>query len=170
MDEIINKVAQSKIFTLEMEDFLPLEKDLAVFDIADYLFQGIVLKEKDFRAALKEMDWSRFKDRCVLVFCSADAILPIWSYMLVVTHLEGIARASSHSKTGLYLEILGTEIQKIHQKVDLTDRPIVIKGCSNIPEKESLYLEATKRLMPYAKTIMYGEPCSTVPIFKKKKQ
>lgn len=167
--EIVNKVSQSKIVTIDMEDFLPLEQDLVMFDIADYLFQGIVLREKEFRTALKEMDWSVYENKHVLVQCSADAILPIWSYMLVVTYLDGIAKSSSHSKTGIYLTILRTEIEKIHQEVDLRDRPIVIKGCSNIPEKESLYLEATKLLMPYGKTIMYGEPCSTVPIYKRKK-
>lgn len=170
MTEIVNKVAQSKIFTLDMEDFLPKADDIIVFDLKDYLFQEMVLREKDFRTALKELDWSFYKDKAVIITCSVDAILPIWSYMLVTTYLEGVAKVVGQSKISIFNEILRKKVLNTHEEINLQDRPIVIKGCSNIEEKENLYLEATKLLLPYAKSLMYGEPCSTVPIYKKKKK
>lgn len=170
MTEIVNKVANSKIFTLDMEDFLPKSEEIITFDLKDYLFQGIVLKEKEFRTALKALDWTVYENKCVLVTCTADAILPIWSYMLVTTYLNDVAKAVGHTKVSLLNDVLKKEVAKQHDEINLADRPIVIKGCSNIEEKENLYLEATKLLMPFAKSLMYGEPCSTVPIFKQKKK
>lgn len=170
MTEIVNKVANSKIFTLDMEQFLPKKESILTFDLKGYLFQGIVLKEKEFRTALKEFDWSIYENKCVLVTCSTDAILPIWAYMLVTTYLQDTALSVGQTHVSILNDVLRKEVEKQHSEINLQDRPIVIKGCSNIDEKENLYLEATKLLMPYAKNLMYGEPCSTVPIFKRKKK
>jgi len=109
MNEIVNKVAQSKIFTLDMEDFLPRASDILVFDLKDYLYQEMVLREKDFRTALKEFDWSIYKDKCVLVTCSIDAILPIWSYMLVTTYLKDVALVVGQSSISILNELLKNE-------------------------------------------------------------
>jgi len=169
MEEIVNKVANSKIVTLDMEELLPTKEELVVFDLADYLFQGLVLREKDFRTSLKELDWSIYQDKYVIITCSADAIVPIWAYMLVTTYLDGLVLDLAQTEEPLFLSILEDKIKEQHELLDLTDRPIVIKGCANIPFKESLYLKITQLVKPFAKTIMYGEPCSTVPIYKKKR-
>jgi len=169
MEEIVNKVANSKIVTLDMEELLPTREELVIFDLADYLFQGLVLREKDFRMALKELDWSVYQEKDVIITCTADAIVPIWAYMLVSTYLDGVASEIAQTEEPLFLAILEKKVQEQHELLDLTDRPIVIKGCASIPFKESLYLKITQLVKPFAKTIMYGEPCSTVPIYKKKK-
>jgi hypothetical protein len=167
-DGIINKVSESKIISFDMEEVLPKEAEILEFDIAPFLFQGLVLREKDFRLALKELDWTTFQDKYVWVHCSTDSIVPIWAYMLISTYLQNVAKSFAFSKEEIFINTLKVSIQALCKQTDLTDRPVVIKGCSNIPYKESMYLEATKLFLPYAKSIMYGEPCSTVPIFKRK--
>lgn len=169
MTEIVNRVANSKIVSFDMEDYLPKKSEIVTFDLADYLFQGMVLREKDFRQELKAMDWSVYEGKYVLVTCSADAIVQIWAYMLVASYLGGVAKFQAQNEETLFVDVLKASIEQLHVETDLTDKPVVIKGCSNIPFKESLYLEATKGFLPYAKSIMYGEPCSMVPVFKKKK-
>lgn len=170
MDEIVNKVSNSKIITFDMEEVLPKQDEVMTFDIGDHLFQGMVLREKDFRQTLKEYDWSIYKDKHVIVTCTVDAVVQIWAYMLVSSYLTGIAKNYAQNIESLYLDELQKSINQL--KIDFTDlheRPIVIKGCSNIPHKETLYLESTKAFLPFAKSIMYGEPCSMVPIYKKKR-
>ncbi len=168
MEEIINKVSESKIISFDMEEVLPKENEILVFDLSPFLFQGIVLKEKEFRQSLKTFDWEPYRENAVLVLCSTHAIVPIWAYMLVSTYLQDVKAMYSTSKEDIYLTMLRNAVQKLNTSTVLEDRPIVIKGCSNIPFKESLYLETTKLFLPLAKSIMYGEPCSTVPIFKRK--
>ena len=167
MSEIVNRVASSKIVSFDMEEFLPKESEIVTFDLADYLFQGMVLREKDFRQALKALDWSVYQDKHVLVTCSVDAIVQIWAYMLVSSYLANVAKAHAQTKESLYVEQLRLAIDELKSTTELTDKPVVIKGCSNIPFKETLYLEATKAFLPYAKSIMYGEACSFVPLYKK---
>ena len=168
MDElIINKVSESSLITLNLEDFFP-RGEIAVFDMKDYLFMGMILREKDFREALKNLDLSLYKNRVVAVTCSADAIIPVWAYMLVASSLQPVA---TEIRFGTAEEIKRDLLLRNIAQIDVSDyaeKRVVIKGCGELPVGESAYLEATKILRPVAKSIMYGEPCSTVPIFKRK--
>jgi hypothetical protein len=166
-EEIINRIAESGLITLDLEDYYPKE-EIAVFDLKDHLFMGMILKEKDFREALKNLDWQVYRGKYVAVGCTADAIIPVWAYMLVASYLQPVANEF----------ILGNE-RELRRKLfirnisslplsDFTDQRVVIKGCGDVEIEEFAYLEITKHLLPVAKTIMYGEPCSTVPIYKRK--
>ncbi len=166
-DEIINKVALSPLLTLDLDELYPKDQ-FAQFDLKEHLFKGMILKEKDFRNALAESDWSKFQGMIVAVTCSADAIIPVWAYMLVVTYLQPVAK-------DIYFGTMEQALQQAFlrniQALSLsayTDKRVVVKGCGNLPVGEYAYLEITKRLTPVVKSIMYGEPCSTVPIYKKK--
>jgi hypothetical protein len=168
-DVFINKVAESGIITIDLETFFPKE-EIVVFDIKDYLFMGLILKEKDFRAALKELSLEKYEQKIVAVTCSADAIIPMWAYMLIASLLQPVCIDV----------ILGTadEVEKKMllqniQQIDITaymDNRVVVKGCGEKPIPEEAYLEITNKLRPVAKSIMFGEPCSTVPVYKKPKE
>jgi len=168
MDEVINnKVSESALVTLNLEQFFPSE-EIALFDMKDYLFMGLILKEKEFRESLKTIDLSQYTKKSVAVTCSADAVIPIWAYMLVASYLQPISSEIAFgTKEEVTNQLLIKNIGQINL-IDYTDKRVVIKGCGELPVGESAYLEATKLLRPVAKSIMYGEPCSTVPIFKKK--
>lgn len=166
-DEIINKVAASPLVQIDLEESFPKES-VAVFDLKPYLFMELILKEKDFRASLQGLDWSSYQDKIVAVTCSADAVIPVWAYMLIATYLQPVAKEIifGDEKTALQQVFL-----KNIEKIDLSqysDKRVVVKGCGELPIGEFAYMEITKRLRPVAKSIMYGEPCSTVPIYKKK--
>lgn len=166
-EEIINKVAQSQLISIDLEDFYP-KGNIAVFDLKPYLFMELILKEKDFRAALQQTDWSPYQDKIVGITCSADAIIPVWAYMLVATYLQPVA---AEVVMGDEKKIASQILLKKIQQLDLdeyADKRIVIKGCGEMPIGEEAYMEITKRLRPIAKSIMYGEPCSTVPVYKRK--
>jgi hypothetical protein len=166
-EEIINRVAASALEEINLEDYFPKEP-IAVFDLKPFLFMELILKEKDFREALQNTDWSPYEGRAVAVTCSADAIIPMWAYMLVASYLQPVAKDVIF---GNEEEALKTLFLKNISAIDLTpfdDKRIVIKGCGDLPVKEYAYLEITKRLRPVAKSIMFGEACSTVPVFKKK--
>jgi hypothetical protein len=167
MSEIVNKVSDSLLQTLNLEDYYPTYP-IIVFDIKEYLFMGLILKEKDFREALKNLPLENYTNKTVAITCSTDAIIPMWANMLIVACLQPVA-------TAIYF---GTE-QQVKQQIllnniaalpvdDFIDKRVVIKGCGELPITEAAYVEATKKLRPIAKSIMYGEPCSTVPIYKKK--
>ena len=165
---LVNRVAASGLITLNLEDFFPTE-ELITFDLKDYLFMELILKEKDFRAALKEHDWQQYAGKNMVVFCSADAIIPIWAYMLVTVYAAPFAK---NIFQGTAEEFYKIAFQQALMELDSTtyeDKRIVVKGCSGKPVPPSAYVELTRKLQPYAKSIMYGEPCSTVPIYKKKK-
>ena len=167
-DEIINRVAQSKLVVIDLEDYYPQGKRIQ-FDIKDWLFEGFVLKEKDFRHYVAEHDWSQYQNQYVALMCSTDAIIPAWAYMLIT-----IALATYSKKTIIGdLDTLETSIyQDIINGLDFSsyqDKPIIIKGCSNKPVPENAYIFLAEKLKPIAKSIMYGEACSSVPLFKKKK-
>jgi len=163
---IINKVAESGIITLDLEMYYP-KQAFEIFDMKEYLFMGLILKEKDFRQSLKTADLSRFKDKIALIGCSADAIIPVWAYMLVSSALNGIARESLllNEEQAVELIIL-REIDKIDPSLYL-DKRVVIKGCGEKKIPATAYVSVTDKLRPVVKSIMYGEPCSTVPVFKK---
>ena len=168
MDEVfVNKVAESGIITLDLEEFYPKD-ETAVFDMKDHLFMGLILKEKDFRETMKGLDLELYKGKNIALTCSADAVIPVWAYMLVVSYLQPIAK-----------EIIFGDAEFLHKTIFLKniseikinnyeDKRVVIKGCGELPITEAAYVAITGLLRPVAKSIMYGEPCSTVPIYKKK--
>lgn len=161
-----NKVAESGILTINLEDFYP-EQETAVFDVKEYLFMGLILKEKEFRAALQTTDWEQYRDKYVAVLCTADAIIPVWAYMLIASALQPFAKdvVFGDEKT-LINTVMIKKLAALDGK-EFQDKRVVVKGCGEIQIPEAAYLEITNRLRPWARSIMYGEPCSTVPIFKK---
>jgi len=166
-DEIINKVAQSSLETIDLESYYPKE-EIVVFDLKPFLFMELILKEKDFRASLQGVDWNSYSNKIVAVTCSADAVIPVWAYMLVASYLEPVAKdiIMGDDKTAvkqILLKRIGTIDINLY-----VDKRVVIKGCGELEIGDFAYMEITKLLRPVAKSIMYGEPCSTVPIYKKK--
>ena len=168
MDELlVNKVSESGLVTVDLEDFYPKE-ETAVFDMKDHLFMGLILKEKDFREAMKNLDLTPYTGKNVALTCSADAVIPMWAYMLVVSYLQPVAKEIVFGdKDHLNQSLLLKNISTINAE-EYKDKRIVIKGCGEQPVSESAYVAVTNLLRPVAKSIMYGEPCSTVPIYKKK--
>ena len=163
---LVNKVTESGLITFDLENYYP-KGETAVFDLKDYLFMGLILKEKDFREALKNLDWEGYRNKYVAITCTADAIIPVWAYMLVASYLQPLAK---DAVLGDEKELHRTLFLKNLAAVDVnefTDKRIVVKGCGETPIGEFAYAEITKLLRPVAKSIMYGEPCSTVPIYKK---
>lgn len=165
-EPIINKVAESGLLTIDPESFFP-KGETAVFDLKDYLFMGMILKEKDFREALKKQDWTQYTGKNVALTCTADAIIPVWAWMLAASYLQPVAA-----------ELVMGDEKEIHRQIFLknisaidvneyADKRVVVKGCGETPIEDYVYMEITKKLRPVAKSIMYGEPCSTVPVFKK---
>ncbi|MFD2822725.1 DUF2480 family protein [Lacinutrix iliipiscaria] len=165
-EEIINRVANSKLVVLDLEDFYPVGKRL-LFDIKNWLFEGLVLREKEFRAQVKAHDWSQYQEAFVALTCSTDAIIPDWAFMLLSIHLEPYAKKVVLGN----LEALETSLyQDIIQDLDVAtykDKPIIIKGCSKKPVPSSAYIMIAHKLRPHAKSIMFGEACSSVPLFKR---
>ena len=164
-EEIINKVSQSALLTLDLEQFYPNEK-IHIFDLKPFLFMELILKEKDFRAALLTTDWTIYKDEIVGIYCSVDAVIPVWAYMLVTSYLQPHAKEVIMGDEAMVLrQAITNRIQSINP-ADYKDKRIVIKGCGDKPIGDFAFLEITKLLRPVVKSIMYGEPCSTVPVYK----
>jgi len=165
-EAIVNKVSESGLITLDLEQYYPRE-EVVLYDLKDYLFMGLILKEKDFREALKNLDWEVYKNKYVGVTCSADAIIPPWAYMLAASYLQPIAKdVIMGDEKEVHKMIFLKNIQGIDAN-EFTGQRVVVKGCGDTPIGEFAYMEITKLLRPVVKTIMYGEPCSTVPIYKK---
>jgi len=163
---LVNRVANSGIVTINMENYFP-EVELVELDLKDFLFQGLILKEKDFRQALKELDWNQYKGKVIACHCSTDAIIPVWAFMLVASHAEGIAKETF---IGTAEEYIRQHYYSTLNNLDLSefqDQRIVIKGCSDKPVPPAAYALLSQRVQTVAKKIMYGEPCSTVPIWKR---
>lgn len=166
-EEIINRVASSPLVTINLEDYYP-EGERVQFDMKDHLFQGLILREKDFREFVKSNDWTQYENKYVSVICSADAIVPTWAYMLVAQKLTGLAKSFVFGDMeDLEAMLFSTAMQEFHPE-EFQDKPVVIKGCFDKPIPVNAYMEITQKLSPYVKSLMYGEPCSTVPIFKRK--
>lgn len=164
---IVNKVAESGLITLNLEAYLP-KGDMVTFDLKDHLFMGLILKEKDFREALRNTDWSAYEGRNVAITCTADAIIPLWAYMLAVTYLQPVAAdVLVGTEAELYRHIVLKNLAALDVE-PLRDQRVVVKGCGDIQIDAYAYGEVTRVLRPVVKSIMYGEPCSTVPIYKKK--
>lgn len=166
MAEIVNRIANSPIITFKLEDYFP-EGDRVLIDIKDQLFMGMILKEKDFRAWVKEHDWTQYEGKHVAITCSVDTIIQVWAYMLLETRLHPYAASVVMGDLDHLEETLWKQVLDKIDFSDFADRPIVVKGCSEIKIPASIYVEATRRLMPYAKKLSYGEPCSTVPLYKR---
>ena len=164
--EITNKVAQSGLITIDFEDFYS-KGERVLFDIKDLLFQGLILREKDLREFVAKEDWSKYQDKFVALTCSADAVVPTWAYMLLTIHLEPYAKKIVFGDLEtLEINLFAETLSKLTIE-DYKDARIVIKGCGKLPVPKFAYVEITRLLRPVAKSIMYGEPCSTVPLYKK---
>jgi hypothetical protein len=169
MEEIINKVALSGIITIDLEEFYsPGERVL--FDIKEQLFHGLILKEKDFREFVKNEDWSKFTDKYVAIICSADAVVPTWAYMLLTIQLEPHTKKVVFGNLETLETVLYSEVLNKLNSNNYKDARVVIKGCGLLPVPQAAYVEITRLLRPVAKSIMYGEACSMVPLYKKPKQ
>ncbi|PZR23902.1 MAG: hypothetical protein DI539_01535 [Flavobacterium psychrophilum] len=166
-EEIINRVANSVLQVFDLEDYYP-EGERAGIDISTWLWEGFVLREKEFRDALKNYDWEQYNDKFVALYCSTDAIVPAWAYMLITTYLQPFAKSVVQ---GSAEEINIQLYRDIINKLDVSEyegKPVIIKGCSRKPVPQEAYVMATQKLMPVAKSIMFGEACSSVPLYKKK--
>lgn len=165
-NEIINRVANSKLKTIDLEDFYPVGSRV-VFDITDWLYEGLILKEKDFRKQVSNHNWEQYQNTYVALTCSVDAIIPSWAYLLLTTRLQPYAKKIVVGN----LELLETLIfQDIINNLDVSeykDKPVIIKGCANKPISQSAYCFLINKVQPIAKSIMFGEACSTVPLFKR---
>lgn len=169
MDEIINRVENSGLVSIDLEEYMD-KSERAFFDIKDALFHGMLLKEKEFRDFVKSHDWSQYKDKNVGVYCSTDAIIPSWAYMLVVSKLSFQARLIVYGNSDeLEKALIDESITRVLD-LKLTDAKVIIKGCGEIQNRDYAYFEISKRLIPLVSSMMYGEPCSTVPVYKKKPQ
>ena len=166
-EPIVNKVAESGLISLDLTHFIP-SAEIVLFDIKQYLFMELILKEKDFRAALASADLSIYQDKIVGIYCSTDAIIPMWANMLIASALQPFAKAIYFGDENKVREqILLEGISQI-DPTEYLDQRVVVKGCGETPIGESAYIAITNKLRPVVKSIMYGEPCSTVPVYKKK--
>jgi hypothetical protein len=165
---IVNRVAESGLETIDLTTFLPKQQPL-LFDLKEYLFKGLILREKEFRTALSTLDWTQYQGKTVLVTCSADVVIPMWAYMLVATNLSPFANDMFLMNEAQWRN---QELIKAIRNIETEayrDRRVVIKGCGKEPISEEAYFEITQKLQPVVKSILYGEPCSTVPVYKKSK-
>jgi hypothetical protein len=163
---LVNRVAESGLITLNLEDFFPKEP-VAVFDIKNYLFMELILKEKDFREACKNHDWAQYTDKHLVIDCTADAIIPVWAYMLVAAQAAPYAIEIFQGDIDNFYKVYYGKKLTVFDGANYTGKRVVIKGCSDKPVPPAAYVALTHKLQPYAQSIMYGEPCSTVPIFKR---
>lgn len=167
MEEIVNRVANSKLKTFNLEDLYPAGKREQI-DISQWLTEGFILREKDFRDSLKNHDWSAYSDAYVALHCSTDAIVPAWAYMLVTTYLQPVAKKVvvgnlTDLETVLYTEKIGALDVSVYQ-----DEYVIVKGCSNKPVPQNAYILLTQKLQSVVKSLMFGEACSSVPLYKSK--
>ncbi|MCB0686799.1 MAG: DUF2480 family protein [Saprospiraceae bacterium] len=163
---LVNRVAQSSLITINLEKYYPAEKIIA-FDLKDFLFHGLILKEKDFRTALAEYDWTTLENGLLAIYCSADAIIPTWAFMLVTAYATPFAKQVFLGSKEDLIDKFYADLIETTDWSHLEGQRVVIKGCSDKPVPVSAYVNLTKKLQPIAQSIMFGEPCSTVPIFKR---
>ncbi|MEZ5025595.1 MAG: DUF2480 family protein [Chitinophagales bacterium] len=165
--ELVNKVAESGIITLDLEQFFPSE-EIVELDIKIFLFRELILKEKEFRTAIKEFDWTKYSGKTVALFCSTDAIIPQWAFMLIATQLNAITpNIYFGTKDEVMYRLFLKNIQNINTE-NYKDERVIIKGCGTKKLQSDAYIEITKKLLPVVKSLMFGEACSTVPVYKKK--
>ncbi len=167
-DEIINRVAKSSLITIDLEEFYP-EGKRVVLDISQWLFKGLILREKDFRESIKNYHWENYKDVYVALTCSTEAIIPSWAYLLVTTQLTQFAKKVVVGNLELLETTIFQEIINNLKTSDYKNKPIIIKGCANKPIPDTASVQLVEKLQPIAKSILFGEACSTVPLYKQKK-
>jgi len=168
MEEIINKVAQSSLVVFDLEDYYP-DEHVVDLDVSQWLAEGFILRETDFRAQLKAMDWTPYEDKYVALYCATDAILPAWAFALVAVHLSPLALKIIHGSKELAII---EWYQDILNKLDYTDyfeKPVILKGCSQKAVPNQVYTLAIQKLIKVSKSVMFGEACSAVPLYKAKK-
>ena len=165
--EIVNRVAKSPLLTLDLEEFYPKGGRFGI-DLSQWLEEGLILREQPFRDSLKAHDWESYREGYVYLYCSTDAIVPAWAYMLIGSHLKGIAREVVVGSRELLETLLFRKGLKTMDLEAYRGRPVIIKGCSNLPVPSSAYVWALQRVQEVARSVMYGEACSAVPLFKKK--
>ena len=166
-EEIINRVANSSLITIDLADYAP-KLQILELDLKQFLFKGFILKEKEFRKALKEFDFSIYNKKVVALFCSSDAIVPMWAYMLATSYLNPIdSKIHFGSKENVFQKIFAKNIDEIGAS-EFEGRKVIVKGCGNIPLSENLYIVITEKLQPVVSSLMFGEACSSVPVFKNK--
>ena len=165
--EIVNRVANSALITIDLTDYAPKET-IAILDAKNFLFEGIILKEKDFRNTLKEFDFSVYTDKIVALYCSSDAIVPMWAFMLLTSYLNNSAsKIHFGTKEEVFQKIFSENIDAI-DATEFENKKVIVKGCGQIPLTEALYIGITKKLQNTVSSLMFGEACSAVPVFKKK--
>lgn len=168
-NKLVNRVAASGLITIKLETYIP-QADVLEFDMKEFLFRGLLLREKEFRQSMQEFDWSLATGKVLCVFCSSDAIIPKWAFMIIATHAQPFASDIHFGTREAYLSGRLAEALSEVDWSEYKDRRVILKGCSDgyqIPEEA--YIIATRGLLPHARSIMYGEPCSTVPVYKKAK-
>ena len=166
-DEIVNRVSNSALITIDLADYAP-SQSIAVLDVKDFLFQEIILKEKEFRTNLKKFDFSIYQGKIVAINCSSDAIVPMWAFMLVTSYLKGIAsKIHFGKKEDVFQQIFTANIDAI-DSTEFESKKVIVKGCGQVPLSASLYMAITKKLQDTVSSLMFGEACSAVPVLKNK--
>lgn len=167
-EEIVNRVAESKLVTFNLEDFYR-EGERVLFDVKDWLLEGFVLREKDFREQAKNHDWSKYEGKFIALTCSSDAIIPAWAFMLIATYLQPYAKKVVTGNLETLETVLYAETLQNLDVSGLKDKPVIVKGCAHKPVPKNAYLLLIEKLQPVVKSLMYGEACSSVPLYKKAK-
>lgn len=167
-EEIVNRVAKSNLMTIDLEDFYPSGARV-VFDIKDWLYEGLILREKEFRAHVSEHDWTQYTNAYVALTCGTDAIIPSWAYLLLTTALATSAKKVVIGDLVLLETVIFQELLAELPLEEFRDKPVIIKGCANKPIPSSAYAFLIQRLQPVVKSLLFGEACSTVPLYKRKK-
>lgn len=167
---IVNKVAQKSIVSIDLADFFPKPEEMEVVDLKNFLFKELILKEADFRERVKQTDWKKFSEKYVVVHCSVNAVIPMWAYMVISSEVASFAKDVACSSPEHAREIfLYRNLAKLNLE-EFRNQRVVIKGCGDVPVPEAAFVQITQQLSGVARSIMYGEPCSMVPVFKKENQ
>jgi len=167
-EEIINRVSKSPLMTIDLEELYP-QGERVLLDISEWLYEGLILREKDFRESIRKHNWEQYKNNYIALTCKTDAIIPSWAYMLVTTKLSSLTKKVVVGNLELLETIVFQEIITNLETNTYKDKPVIIKGCSNKPIPETAQVQLIEKLLPTARTIMFGEACSTVPLYKRKK-
>jgi len=166
-DEIVNRVANSGLINLDLTDYAPT-KTIDEIDLKQFLFEGFILKEKEFRTALKDFDWAQYDSKIVAINCSSDCIIPMWAFMLITSYLNSVSEEIHYgAKTEVFQKLFLQSIESINP-AEFENKKVIVKGCGHIPLTEDLYVAITKKLQNTVSSLMFGEACSAVPVFKKK--
>lgn len=168
MEIIVNRVSESGIITLDLANYIAKEEEIAAFDLKPFLFREMILKEKDYRAMLIEHDWKQYEGKLVAMHCSVDAIIPVWAYMLAASYLQPVSKDVYFGTPEEMKKYVTLQNIAAIDKTEYVDKRVVIKGCGDTPIPDAAYVSITALIKPVVKSLMYGEPCSTVPIYKKK--